>query len=357
MQTTRSIRRGSSGLPTVLDSFCPTFQTNKYGGVVVQKDSHLSPETRAKISKSVSLSLIGNKRALGKKWSSQEARERVSARMIGNTYAKGLHSNEQKAKQSARMKEGYQNSEKLRAHIQEMAQKAPSRLGMNMSPERLARFRAEMKQRGRYIGTGKWPRGPQSPEHRRKTSLTHLGMKHPSASQKIKEFWKNPEYREKMRRQMLGNTNTLGMHFVCSPETRRRMSEGTLRSWLNPEIAHRKLSGLSRPTLPEVKVADVLWQDFLIPGKFEYNGQVDAGITVQGCIPDFVWKERKLVIEVHGGHYHIRFQQFEKRRAKKLELYQDAGYRVLELWDYELYDDFDPDVVSAKIHGLINTVM
>jgi very-short-patch-repair endonuclease len=321
----------------------------------MQKGSHLRPEIRMKISKSVSLSLVGNKRALGKRWASQEARERVSERMMGNVHAKGkLRSDEQNVKQSARMKAEYQNSEKLRAHIREMRKKAPSKLGIKMSSERLARFRAEMKAQGRYIGAGKQPRGPHTEEWKRKMAIISGSQKRPRSAQILKELWADPAYREKIRQMNLGNTRTLGMHWVNSPEVRARQRVGAARRWANPEIAHRTLSGLSHPTLPEVKVADVLWQDFLIPGKFEYNGQVDAGITLQGCIPDFVWKERKLVIEVHGGHYHTRFQQFEKRRAMKLKLYQDAGYRILELWDDELLDDFNPDVVSAKIHGFIN---
>jgi very-short-patch-repair endonuclease len=138
------------------------------------------------------------------------------------------------------------------------------------------------------------------------------------------------------------------------PGYREMLGMKQRETWKNAGIAKRRHDGLRVPTWPEVRVADVLWQDFLIPGRFEYNGQADADVSVDGCIPDFVWKEKKLVIEVHGGFYHQHFRRFDERRSTKLKLYQDAGYRVLEIWDDELYDDFDPEIVSAKIHGLIN---
>lgn len=282
----------------------------------------------------------------------------MSVRMMGNTYAKGhIKSEEECRHHSELMKMNCAPGGKDHAHMVEMSRKAPSKRGQKMPPERLERFRAEMARRGRYPeGWGKFPRGPHTEEHKRKIRLSVIarGAKHPLTQERLKRLWADPEYRERMRQQNLGNSYSLGTHHIKSPETRMKMSLYATRSWTIPELAHKKLVGQCHPTWPEVRVADVLWQDHLLPGRFEYNGRVDAGVTVDGCIPDFVWRERKLVIEVHGGYYHLHFKRWSERRATKLKLYQDAGYRILELWDDELYDDFDPDIVSAKIHGLIN---
>jgi len=68
-------------------------------------------------------------------------------------------------------------------------------------------------------------------------------------------------------------------------------------------------------------------------------------------LPTWFVRFFEMICPTNPGNFFI---VFEKRRAMKLKLYQDAGYRILELWDDELLDDFNPDVVSAKIHGFIN---
>jgi very-short-patch-repair endonuclease len=113
-------------------------------------------------------------------------------------------------------------------------------------------------------------------------------------------------------------------------------------------------SKLHTPTLPEAKVAAVLHEMKLLPGEFEYNGQCDAEVSIDGRIPDFVNMERKVIIEVNGGFYHRAPDAFAERRAEKLSTYYANGYQVLEIWDYELLRNFDLNQLQDKINMSIN---
>jgi len=206
---------------------------------------------------------------------------------------------------------------------------AEHKIRMNR-PEVKSKISASLK--GNKFHLGK--RGYRhTPEAKKNIGAKHLGRERPD----IVETW---------------------ARLLCQPDFRKKISAVQAETWKNPIIAKKRMTGsykaLRTTTYPETIVADVLWQDHLLPGKFEYNGQADAGISIGGGIPDFVWNERKLLIEVHGGYYHYRYEGWSRRRAKKLELYREAGFQVLELWDDELGEDCEPEVISAKIHGLIN---
>jgi very-short-patch-repair endonuclease len=156
--------------------------------------------------------------------------------------------------------------------------------------------------------------------------------------------WTDPKVCEAHREVMLGNTNALGNKL--SEDTKKQMSKNNAMK--RPEVARKHaLANNHNPSFAEAQVASVLHRKKL--NRFEYNGQVDAGVSVDGKVPDFVDKKRKLIIEVRGGYYRRGFNEFTENRANKLSTYYANGYRVLELWDYELYLEFDYDNLADKI--------
>jgi len=154
---------------------------------------------------------------------------------------------------------------------------------------------------------------------------------------------------------------------VCSEETRRKLSEAhmgktlseehrgsisrALRSFLSgltPEenLARAKNSFLSDeailrsartnskgPSEPEVLLGLLLEEYY--PGKFSYNGDGRLGIKVGTKIPDYPSSEgKKEAISIMGGlgYFHDYNDDTEEE-----EYYRERGWRILVIWDYELY--------------------
>jgi very-short-patch-repair endonuclease len=87
-----------------------------------------------------------------------------------------------------------------------------------------------------------------------------------------------------------------------------------------------------RPTQLE-KVMNDLLQSFF-PGDWVYVG--NGKVTVEGFIPDFVHKEEKWIIEVNGDYWHS-LPENKKRDKVKTKVYAENGYKVLEIWETEVY--------------------
>lgn len=150
----------------------------------------------------------------------------------------------------------------------------------------------------------------------------------------------SPIARAKVSRALMGHKINVGTH--RSPETRLKMSKSIKRSWKLPDVAMARQKSLHSPTWPEVIVADALWRLNLIPDRFEYNGR--GGLYVDGLTPDFIWKERAMVILVNGEYYHTQGES-----DKKVARYQSEGYRVLVVWEREVRPVYDSEAMCRKI--------
>ena len=64
-------------------------------------------------------------------------------------------------------------------------------------------------------------------------------------------------------------------------------------------------------------------------------------------IVDFCCVEKKLILELDGGHHQDR-KEYDDRRTRFLE---DEGYRVLRFWDNEVFRE--PDAVLTRVFETI----
>jgi len=119
------------------------------------------------------------------------------------------------------------------------------------------------------------------------------------------------------------------------------------RVWQDPSFKAEFIKRLVearevRPTQLEKVVDDLLQSSF--PGEWVYVG--DGKMTVEGFIPDFVHKEKRWIIEVNGDYWHS-LPGNRKRDKVKAKVYVENGYKVLEIWEAEVYSD--PKSVIDKV--------
>jgi len=140
-----------------------------------------------------------------------------------------------------------------------------------------------------------------------------------------KERWSNPEYIEKMR---LVNAD---------PVVSKKRSRIGKQLWQNPEHAKKCLHRRT-PSGPEQKIIDILKS---LSSELLYVGNGSYLIPGTRMNPDFVDKNKKLVIEVLGCFWHgcskhypdVRKQRQNTSRINKLKR---LGYLVLIVWEHEL---------------------
>jgi len=119
------------------------------------------------------------------------------------------------------------------------------------------------------------------------------------------------------------------------------------RVWQDPEFRAEFIKKVVevrevRPTRLEKVVDDLLQNSF--PGEWIYVG--DGKMIVEGFIPDFVHREKRWIIEVHGDYWHS-LPENRKRDKIKTKVYIENGYKVLEIWETEVYSD--PKAVVEKV--------
>jgi very-short-patch-repair endonuclease len=108
---------------------------------------------------------------------------------------------------------------------------------------------------------------------------------------------------------------------------------------------HAGATTLTRSELEERFLA--LWRSTLLPAP-----EVNAWIALEGggVEADFLWRERRLIVETDGRTSHMTARAFERdrRRDQRLML---AGWRVVRFTWRQVVDE--PAVVEATIHGLL----
>jgi len=92
----------------------------------------------------------------------------------------------------------------------------------------------------------------------------------------------------------------------------------------------------------QTEAEKVLWRR--LRGKqvegFRFRRQVPIG----PYIADFVCQSVKLIVEVDGGQHAERAEYDEKRTA----VLEGAGYRVLRVWNNEVFENLDGVLVRVR---------
>jgi very-short-patch-repair endonuclease len=68
-------------------------------------------------------------------------------------------------------------------------------------------------------------------------------------------------------------------------------------------------------------------------GEFKFRRQ----LPVKGYIADLCCPEKKLIVELDGGH-HIGQAPYDNGRTAKLE---ESGYKVIRFWNTEIVENID----------------
>ena len=127
------------------------------------------------------------------------------------------------------------------------------------------------------------------------------------------------------------------------PEHSRRMKE----MWRNEEFRNKIVTarekGLThRPTKPEQILNNLLQQILL--NEYKYVG--DGKVVIGGFCPDFInCNGQKKIIEMYGDYWH-NLPNWNTRDKRRLVSYVAYGYKTLIVWERELKD---LDKVKNKI--------
>lgn len=180
-------------------------------------------------------------------------------------------------------------------------------------------------------------------------------------SKRFKKAWQNLEFRAKMseiRKQLWQDPEFVQMMSEAqskaalkrwqAPEYRQNQIEAQKRSWEDPEIVAKRFAGFNKkPNKPEQKLINIFSTH--LP-HFQYNGDFSLGITLGGLIPDFVnVNGKKEVIELLGNYFHspdITRDRWQGSELGKVMLYNSLGYKCLILWESELSELSEDEVVE-----------
>jgi len=99
------------------------------------------------------------------------------------------------------------------------------------------------------------------------------------------------------------------------------------------------------PTIPEQKIIEIVSKHF---PDFKYNGNGELGVVLGGMIPDFInTNGRKQVIEVFGDYYHGKIcKNWKNSELGKTMAYNSLGYKCLVIWEREIKDRTDDDLIG-----------
>ena len=203
---------------------------------------------------------------------------------------------------------------------------------------------------------GKSRSGPLNPMYGKKRQHTEETKR--KIGQTIKRLWEeDPTYREKVLegvrravqrpehkqriteivrkivRKRLEELKEQGYeHWNQLPEIRQKISESIKK--LIEEGKINPATNLPKPTKLELKFMDFLRKYNLTNFKYVGDGQIWITSNGRHLNPDFIDTERRIVIEVAGSFWHTPEEMEERRK-----LYEDVGWKMILVWDYELEKD------------------
>lgn len=172
----------------------------------------------------------------------------------------------------------------------------------------------------------------------------------------------NDEYRDKLRKNMLGNKRRLGIPHtqetrdliskknkgrplseqnkmniskalkgrVFDKKWRKKLSDSAKKKFKNPEFLKQfKKSITQKPTSIEKIIEEII-----IQYGYEYVG--DFSLWIDGKNPDFIKKKDKKIIEVFGNYWHEKNDEY-----KRYLHFKNLGYKLLVIWEHEIIKDME----------------
>jgi len=179
------------------------------------------------------------------------------------------------------------------------------------------------------------------------------------------ERWKNPEYRKKM---LYIINNCWGRESYRAKLKQRDLKNSKRFNlmWENPQFRNLMFSSVvrqkqssSRKLSPNRTESHALnFINSLSRIKFKFVGGGTNAIIINGRSPDFINKNKKIIVLFHSIHWHLDVYGLKntiqnKRRAEKVDRkpFIKAGYRVIFMWD----DEFKrPGYASRFLDGVKN---
>ena len=114
-----------------------------------------------------------------------------------------------------------------------------------------------------------------------------------------------------------------------TPSHRKKTSERFKKLWKTEDFVRKQMKARNvRPNKCEKKLEKIM-EDNDLP--FKYVG--DGKLIIDGKCPDFVWEEKKKLIEFFGEYWHT-----EDEIPKRKKIFRDEGYSTLIIWGKELKD-------------------
>lgn len=100
------------------------------------------------------------------------------------------------------------------------------------------------------------------------------------------------------------------------------------------------------PTQPELRIIGIVSKHF---PEFKYNGNGQLDVILGGMIPDFFnVNGKKQVIEVFGDYYHGTIcRNWRNSELGKRMVYNSLGYKCLVLWESEIENNTDEELVDT----------
>lgn len=175
--------------------------------------------------------------------------------------------------------------------------------------------------------------------------------------------------------------NTLARRFKCSniilrskseeasltmnkPEAKFRRSQISKKRWSKPferermSLLHTELNRdlqykinrikNSRKAQAKIKTKpEIILEPILKDLGFKYTG--DGKFYIEAFNPDFVNKEKKLIIEVYGDYWH-NLPKYNEIDSRRIKIYNKYNYKTLILWEHEINNI---DTITIKLQGFI----
>lgn len=145
-------------------------------------------------------------------------------------------------------------------------------------------------------------------------------------SKRKTELWATPEFKEKM------------LSILQSPEHRASQSQTMKELWQTEKHQQAWTAGMhKRSTRPERRLSSILKDN-----GYDYDYVGNGGLWIGGKNPDFAWRGGQKLIEMFGAYWHS-----EDETELRTEHFDNHGFDILIIWDYEL-DDTEQLLVKLK---------
>jgi G:T-mismatch repair DNA endonuclease (very short patch repair protein) len=155
--------------------------------------------------------------------------------------------------------------------------------------------------------------------------LDQIGVNRRSRSEVCSLVMNRPEVKRKFDLKRKVRWNKPEEHLKMS-QFQRELNRN--KSWKINRIKNSRKAQSHKKTKPEKII-----EPFLKQFGFEYAG--DGKFFIESFNPDFVNKERKIIIEVFGDYWH-NLPRYKKADKRRLLVYSEAGYKTIVFWESEI---------------------